>query len=134
MGRGGHTNQTGVTRHAPSYSSDAAVVGGGSGPAPEMANACLIGFREEVLLNGPSARGARAGLNITLVPGAIPGSINIMAANGARLGVYDGEHKSLLAQCMRKKYVYRGVIDSVRGAGFDGQTYAKCDIQGLGLV
>lgn len=130
MGRGGTTKQTGVTRHTPSYSSDAAAVGVGSGPAPEMANTCITGFTEEILLSGPSANGARVGLNITLVPG-VPGTLNIMSA-GARLGVYDGGHKNRLLRCIRKKYIYRGVIESVRNG--NGSIYATCTVQGFGLL
>lgn len=130
MGRGGTTKQTGVTRHTPSYSSDAAAVGSGSGPAPQMANSCLIRFTEELLLDGPSARGVRAGLTITLVPG-VPGTINIMSG-GARIGRYAGDNKSLILRCMRKKYVYRGKVESVRAT--NGEIYAMCNIQGLGLV
>jgi len=130
MGRGGTTKQTGVIRHTPSYSSDAAAVGSGLGPAPEMANSCLIGFNEELLLDGPSASGARAGLTITLVPG-VPGTINIMSG-GARIGNYTGDYKSLILRCMSKKYVYRGKIESATTT--NGEVYAICNIQGLGLV
>lgn len=130
MGRGGTTKQTGVTRHTPSYSSDAAAVGSGSGPAPDMASSCLIGFTEEMLLDGPNAAGARVGITITLVPG-IPGTISMMSG-GARIGSYDGDYKSLILRCMRKKYVYRGEIESVRTT--NGKLYAVCNMQGLGLV
>lgn len=130
MGRGGTTKQTGVTRHEPSYSTDLTAVGAGGGPAPEMANMCLAGFSEDLLLDGPSASGAKQGLEITLVPG-VPGTINIMSG-AARLGVYDGDQKSRLQRCMRKKYIYRGVIDSLMKDG--ASIYARCSIYGLGLT
>lgn len=130
MGRGGTTKQTGVNRRTPSYSSDAIAIGGGGGVAPEMAQSCVINFTEELRLDGPSAGGVSKGLPINLVPG-LPGTINIMSS-GARLGSYDGQYKSQLLRCMRKKYIYRGTIVSSRAA--DGVVYAVCNIQGFGQL
>ena len=134
MGRGGNTNQTGVRRHQPSYSSDPIAVGGGSGPAPEMAAGCLFSFTEEMTLDGPSAAGASAGIAVTMMRSALPGELLIKADNGARLGEYAGDYVTQMLRCMRKKYVYRGVVESVGAINSSGARSAVISIQGLGQL
>ncbi|HMT18486.1 MAG TPA: hypothetical protein PKD20_03135 [Candidatus Saccharibacteria bacterium] len=133
MGKGSSTNQTGVVRHKPSYSSDPVAVGGGSGPAPEMAAGCLFAFTEEVVLDGASAMSAHAGQAITLMPSAIRGELIITAGNGAHLGVYEGEYVTQILRCMRKKYVYQGTIDSVVVTSADTRIVI-ISVQGLGQL
>jgi hypothetical protein len=133
MGKGGNTNQTGVVRHKPSYSSDPIAVGGGSGSAPEMAAGCLFAFTEEMMLDGASAMSARAGLDVTMMPSAVKGELLVTAGNGAHLGVYSGDYATQMLRCMRKKYVYQGKIDSVVAASGSTRTVI-ISIQGLGQL
>jgi len=98
-----------------------------------MAVGCLFSFTEEVTLNGPSAPTATTGLTITMMPSGVPDELLITSNNGAHLGVYAGDYATQMLRCMRKKYVYQGVIESL-GTVNNGSRTAMVTIRGLGQL
>lgn len=134
MGKGASTSQTNVTKKLPDYSSEkpsqgnsstGTGAGGSSGSDSDMANVCLITFREKLQFDQSAADLVKVGFQFTLVPNE-QGDLEIVNS-GRTVGQYTGTKLALLKSCISSGYIYRGSVRSI------DQNGADCEITGFGV-
>lgn len=125
MGRGSRSRETGVKKQLEKFSKTAT----GSNSNNSKKDECLFSFQAILQLSTEAAAGITDGSPVTIITHHTQVNKLELFIGNKNVGVYKGSNAEKIIECIRKKYIYEGIVTKIKKIQ-DGKVEIEYETEG----